>query len=86
MSFEGLDRSFCSVGALVVGGYKVVGHGLGCEEIEDGLRLFIIEDLNTKMVTARPKEVIGGRICGTQTVGRRIGYWMGVDIILVDGN
>jgi hypothetical protein len=60
VSIGGLDRSFCSVGALVVGGYKVVGHGLGREEIEEGPRLFITEDLNAKKVTARPKEVIGG--------------------------
>jgi hypothetical protein len=34
VSFEGLDGSFCSVGCtLVVGGYKVVGDGLGREEI-----------------------------------------------------
>jgi hypothetical protein len=64
----------------------VVGHGLEREKIEEGLRLFIFEDLNMKMVTARPKEVIGGRVCGTQTVGRPIGYWMGVDVILVNGN
>jgi hypothetical protein len=39
------------------------------------------------MVTARPKELIGGRIRGAQTtVCRPIGYGMGVDIILVDGN
>ena len=33
VALEGLDSSFCRVGALVVRGYKVVGHGLGCEEI-----------------------------------------------------
>jgi hypothetical protein len=38
------------------------------------------------MVTARPKELIGRRVRGTQTVGRPIGYGMGVDIVLVDGD
>ena len=33
VSLEGLDSSFCRVCVLVVRGYKVVGHGLGCEEI-----------------------------------------------------
>jgi hypothetical protein len=38
------------------------------------------------MVTARPKELIGRRVRGTQTGGRPIGYGMGVDIVLVDGD
>jgi hypothetical protein len=60
-----IARSAVLVGTLVVWGYKVVGHGLGRKEIEEGLRLFIIEDLNAKMVTARPKEVISERLGGT---------------------
>jgi hypothetical protein len=33
VSYEGLNSTFCSVGTLVVGGYKVVDNGLGREEI-----------------------------------------------------
>ncbi len=64
VAFEGLDAAFSVVDAVVFGRAKVIGYELRCEEIQQGRRFFIVEDLDFELVSEIAKEVVGGQVGG----------------------
>jgi hypothetical protein len=84
VSAEGLNSTFSSISAFVVGGNELIGDIFGLKVGEQGLGGFIVQDLDPTVVSKLPKEIVCSGVSRADARGRSVGESFHVYVVFVD--